>query len=190
MPDIEGAVEDLVAEDAEMESAIETVLDAAADGAVKWVDVRDDLTSGQWGRLIETGVLVDGDAGFEIADRDAVESGLAADVDGEIDLDLDVDDGDTPDDSSWSIYDKAAAVVAVSMFPAYGWTPARNLVGGTADLLLGPLDATLPFYVVVMVIATATGTTRRWTGSRRSRWRRWATSSACSKSSSARWCGS
>ena len=54
-------VQDLVSEDAEMEAALEHVLETAGEGSVGWGDVSEELTSGQWGRLIETGVLVDSD---------------------------------------------------------------------------------------------------------------------------------
>ena len=45
-------VQDLVKEDAEMEDALEFILERADEGTVSWGDVSDELTSGQWGRLI------------------------------------------------------------------------------------------------------------------------------------------
>jgi uncharacterized membrane protein (DUF106 family) len=151
----ERKVRELVDGDPEMRAAVETVLDRADDGTVRWVDVREDITSGQWGRLIEKGVLVDGAEGFELADatatRDALKDGTADESGGS--------DGnaDEEDDSSWSIYDKGAAGVTVLFFVAYSWRPLRNVIGGAMDLLLGPLEQALPFYVVVMVLALATG---------------------------------
>ncbi len=67
MSRIERKVRSLVTADAEMKPAIETVLDNATDNEVQWVDVRDEISSGQWGRLIEKGVLVDGDSGIALA---------------------------------------------------------------------------------------------------------------------------
>ena len=53
MSRIERKVRSMVKSDAEMKSAIQTVLDSANDNEVTWADVRDSITSGQWGRLIE-----------------------------------------------------------------------------------------------------------------------------------------
>ncbi|MFB6302565.1 MAG: DUF106 domain-containing protein [Haloferacaceae archaeon] len=149
-------VQSLVDEDPEMRVAVETVLDRAEDGTVRWVDVRDDVSSGQWGRLIERGVLVDGEEGFELADpeatREAVEDadgGAVADSAGTEDVDM--------EGSSWSIYDKAAAVLMVPFFVAYQWQPLREIIGGVVNVVLGPLEQVLPFYAVVMVLALATG---------------------------------
>jgi uncharacterized membrane protein (DUF106 family) len=156
MARIEEKVRDLVAEDAGMESVIQTVLDRADDGEVKWVDVREDLSSGQWGRLIETGVLIDGDAGFRLADaeatRDALENG-ATETAAATSVDVDEDD----EESSWSKWDKGAALVTVALFAGYSWAPVRNVIGGVMDVLLGPLNAAVPFYAVVMVLAVVTG---------------------------------
>jgi uncharacterized membrane protein (DUF106 family) len=142
-------VQGLVEGDPEMRAALETTLEAAEDGTVRWVDVRDDLTSGQWGRLIEQGLLVDGENGFEFADRAAIRDALT-------------DDGEEGDeaetgDSSWSIYDKGAAVITVGFFVAYSWQPLQDAIGGTMDLLLGPMATILPFYAVVMILAVGTG---------------------------------
>jgi len=76
MSRIERKVRSMVNADAEMKSAIQTVLDSATDNEVQWVDVRDSITSGQWGRLIEKEILVDGDAGFRIEEPEAIRAGL------------------------------------------------------------------------------------------------------------------
>jgi uncharacterized membrane protein (DUF106 family) len=153
MARIEQKVRDLVSADAEMESVVRTVLDRAEDGEVKWVDVRDDLSSGQWGRLIEKGVLIDGEAGFRLADpeatRDALENGAATTATATA--------GDDEDDSSWSMWDKGAAVVSIGLFAGYSWAPMRNIIGTVMDVVLGPLNTALPFYAVVMVLAVVTG---------------------------------
>lgn len=65
----------------------------------------------------------------------------------------DVDTGD----SSWSKYDKGAAVVTVGLFLGYSVSEVRNVIGGVMDAALGPLAEMLPFYAVVMVLALATG---------------------------------
>ena len=156
MPQIESKVRTLADGDGDMEDAIETVLDRADDGDVKWLDVKGELSSGQWGRLIEKGVLVEGDEGFRLADAEATRAGLEPESTptattggdaGEID-----DEG-----SSWSTYDKGAAVVTLGLFVGYSWKPLRDVIGTTMDVPLSPLQEVLPFYAVVMILALATG---------------------------------
>jgi uncharacterized membrane protein (DUF106 family) len=150
MSRLERKVADLVDEDASMDDALRTVLDRADDGEVKWVDVRDDLSTGQWGRLIETGVLVDGETGFRIDDPEAVREGLdGSDASG--------GSGGDAEDTSWSVWDKGAAAVSVALFAGYSWAPMRNVIGNAMDLMLGPLETALPFYAVVMILAVVTG---------------------------------
>ncbi|MFC7043088.1 DUF106 domain-containing protein [Halonotius sp. GCM10025705] len=146
MSRIERKVRSLVTADAEMKAAIETVLDSATDNEVQWVDVRDEITSGQWGRLIEKGILVDGDSGFQIESPDAVRAGLTEES-----------ATDEIESSSWTKWDKGAAGLTVGLFAGYAWAPARNVVAGAIDVVLGPLTNIVPFYVVVMIIALATG---------------------------------
>ncbi|MFK8213360.1 DUF106 domain-containing protein [Haloferax volcanii] len=156
MARIESRVRDLVGSDADMRAAVETVLDRADDGEVEWADVRDELTSGQWGRLIEKGILVDGDEGFRLADVGETRDGLEDDTSGSGGSSSSSTDVDTGD-SSWSKYDKGAAVVTVGLFLGYSVSEVRNLIGGVMDAALGPLAEMLPFYAVVMVLALATG---------------------------------
>ncbi|WP_181692379.1 DUF106 domain-containing protein [Natronomonas sp. LN261] len=143
-------VQELITEDAEMEEAIEYLLDRADEGTVSWGDVSEELTSGQWGRLIETGLLVDSDGeGFDVADPDGVRAALEDD-----DLEL----PDAPDtDSSWSKWDKMAAVGSVSMFAGYTFSSVREPLADTLNIVLGPLLDLLPFFAVVMVLALFTG---------------------------------
>jgi uncharacterized membrane protein (DUF106 family) len=154
----EQKVRDLVSSDAGMRSAVETVLDRAddGDGSVAWVDVKGDLTSGQWGRLIERGVLVDGEDGFELADpagtRAAIENGASSSS-----ATATATDADAVEGTTWSVYDKGAAVVTVGLFLGYSYAPIRNVIGGTMHVALGPIAEMLPFYAVVMVLALATG---------------------------------
>ena len=143
-------VQELVAEDAEMEDALEYLLDRADEGTVSWGNVSDELTSGQWGRLIETGVLVDSDGeGFDVADPEGVRDTLEDD---ELEL------PDAPDsDSSWSKWDKMAAVGSVAMFAGYTFSAVREPLADTLNIALGPLLDLLPFFAVVMVLALFTG---------------------------------
>jgi len=143
-------VQELVREDPEMESALEYVLERADQGTVSWSDVSDELSSGQWGRLIEKGVLVDSDGeGFDVADPDGVRDALADD---------EMDIPDAPDgDSSWTKWDKMAAVGSVSMFAGYTFQSVRDPLASTLDILLGPLPRLLPFFAVIMVLALFTG---------------------------------
>ncbi|WP_058366925.1 DUF106 domain-containing protein [Haloparvum sedimenti] len=157
MSKVERKVRALVAEDGEMREAIQAVLDRASDGEVKWVDVRDDITSGQWGRLIEKGVLVDGESGFALADRDAIAAGLEPEEDDSGSAASTGPDTETPEGASWSKWDKLAGLVTVGFFVGYMMEPVRNIIAGAVDLVFGPLLNVVPFYVVVMVVALATG---------------------------------
>jgi len=142
-------VRSLVEEESGMDEAMEAVLEHSDDGdrTITWADVSDDITSGQWGRLIEKGVLEDDGDGFQVADPGAAREALSEATPAE-------DDGG---DSSWSTYDKMAAVGALGLFAGYSIASIRNVIGNTLDVLLGPLAATLPFYAVVLVLALFTG---------------------------------
>jgi len=143
-------VNGLVDDDGDMEAALATVMETAeAKGTVDWADVSDDLSSGQWGRLIETGILVDaGGDGFVIDDPEGVRDALA---------EADPSESDDDGDSTWSKWDKIAGVGALAMFVGYLYTPVQQAVGGAIDLVIGPIDAVLPFYVVVLILAVLTG---------------------------------
>ncbi|WP_435160453.1 DUF106 domain-containing protein [Halorubrum sp. SY-15] len=151
MGKVERRVRSLVDGDDEMRTAVEVVLDRATDGEVRWVDVRDEITSGQWGRLIEKEVLVDGEEGFALASTEAIEAGL------ETPDDSTGSDVETPETTSWSKWDKLAAVATVGAFVGYAVAPVRNLIAGAIDVVLGPLLSLVPFYVIIMLIALATG---------------------------------
>ena len=144
-------------DDDQMAGVVQLVLDRAEDGAVTYGDVRDDVDSGRWGRLIERGILVENGEEYIVRDPEGVRAGLE-EATKEEPAPLDLDMPEEPEgDSSWSIYDKAAAVGAVGLFAGYSIASVRNVIGNALDLLLGPLEATLPFYVVVMVLALFTG---------------------------------
>jgi uncharacterized membrane protein (DUF106 family) len=140
----------LLTEDAEMEGALEHVLERAEEGSVSWGDVSDELTSGQWGRLIEKGILVDSDGkGFDVDDPEGVRDALDDD---------DIEFPDAPDaDSSWTKWDKMAAVGSVAMFAGYTFQSVREPLASALHIVLGPLLNLLPFFAVVMVLALFTG---------------------------------
>jgi len=160
MPRIESKVRTLVSNDDGMREAVETVLDRTDDGEdeVRWLDVKGDITSGQWGRLIEKEVLVEGEEGFRVADAEATRAGLgpASSTTGESTSES-ITEVPDDDESSWSKYDKGAALVTVGLFVGYSWKPLRDLIGTAMDVPLGPLQEMLPFYAVVMILALATG---------------------------------
>ncbi|SER93395.1 DUF106 domain-containing protein [Natrinema salaciae] len=149
-------IDALVREDSSMTTALEAIREEADrnGGEVQWTDVSDDLTSGQWGRLIEKGVLVDGDEGFVIADREAFDRALDGDGDGGgAAADVDIDE----DESSWSQWDKIAGIGALMLMPGYWFDSIQNVVGNAVNTVLGPLDAALPFYAVILSVALITG---------------------------------
>jgi len=147
-------VRDLASEDPEMRGAIESLLEHEGE-TVEWRDVKGELTSGQWGRLIEKGVLTEDGDGFVLADPDAVREGLGHDSSPSAATTPSESSDD--DDSGWTTYDKAAGLAALAMMAGYYYHPIRRVVGSTVNVVLGPFDALLPFFVVVMVLATFTG---------------------------------
>jgi len=165
--------ESLAEESEAMADAISTVLRVADEkGTVEWADVSDDLSSGEWGRLIEQGILVDVDGeGFVVDDPEGVRaaigeeepddggfSGFAGDEDdgsgesGKSETGSEDDEG-----SSWSKWDKMAGLVTVSLFLGYSQAPIRDTVGKVLDLFLGPLAGALPFYIIIIVLSVFTG---------------------------------
>jgi uncharacterized membrane protein (DUF106 family) len=157
---IRSKVDDLVEEDPSMVGALESILDVQSDngdGEVEWGDVRDDLSSGQWGRLIEKGVLVDGETGFRLADQGDVEA-VIEEHNGSTVSTTTTEDADEDEESGgWRTIDKLAALGAVGMILGYSIQPVKNAVGGTVDLAFGPLQSALPFYLVIMLAAIITG---------------------------------
>jgi len=152
MPRTAQKIDDLAGEGEEMTDALSVVLDVAEEkGTVTWSDVSDDITSGQWGRLIETGLLVDaGGEGFVVDDPDGVREAL-----GEADPAATSDDGDG--DVTWTKYDKIAGLGVLGLFLGYSMPSIRSRIGTVIDVFMGPIEATLPFYIVIMVLAMMTG---------------------------------
>ena len=140
-------------------SALEVVFEETDGGKseVEWADVRDDLSSGQWGRLIETGILEDGEEGFRLAKPDAVAEVVADDEAVASAERASAGSGSDEEDEGWSTWDKVAAVGSIGMFAGYSIGSVRNVIGSVIDVLLGPLDVLLPFYVVILILAMLTG---------------------------------
>jgi len=149
----EKRVRELVSEDPAMRDVVETVLDRADDGEVGWTDVKGEIESGQWGRLIEKEVLVEGETGFRIEDPEAAREALESDDD----LTTSSVDLDDVEGTSWSKWDKMAGGGTVLFMIGYAYAPVRNVVGSSIDLVLGPLLEVLPFYAVVLLLAMTTG---------------------------------
>ncbi len=144
-------VRELLREDPALEDVLEDLLNR--DDEIRWRDVKGDISSGQWGRLLQKDVLVEGDEGFVFEDPDGVRDALEPDEDREP-----LSDADIPDEGvNWTTYDKAAGVIALGMFAGYSLEQVRGVVGGIMDVALGPLDSMLPFYLVILVLAVITG---------------------------------
>ncbi|MFC7139249.1 DUF106 domain-containing protein [Halosimplex aquaticum] len=164
--------ESLASESQSMADALERVLAVADDkGTVQWSDVSDDITSGEWGRLIEQGILVDVDGeGFVVDDPEGVRDALGISApepgddaggsssSGTSDSTSTSSSADSDDeDSGWSRWDKMAAVATIALFLGYSQAPIRNTVGGVLDIALDPLADVLPFYIMILVLAVFTG---------------------------------
>jgi uncharacterized membrane protein (DUF106 family) len=149
MPRTTEKVDELAEEGEQMTDALSEVLGVADDkGVVTWSDVSDDISSGEWGRLIEKGLLVDVEGeGFVVDDPEGVRDAL------------DEADPASNDESSsaWTIYDKMALLSIVGLFVGYAFSGVRASIAGVLDVVLGPLEATMPFYVVILVLAIVTG---------------------------------
>jgi uncharacterized membrane protein (DUF106 family) len=148
MPRTAEKVEELAEDGEHMTDALSETLEVAEEnGVVTWGDVSEDITSGEWGRLIEKGLLVDVDGeGFVVDDPDGVREALD-------EADPESEDSDT----SFSTYDKMALVVIVLFFAAYASSGLRATLVQPLNLVLGPLESSLPFYLVVLVLAILTG---------------------------------
>jgi len=163
-PRVERKIDDLLDDDPAMAdalAAIRTRSEANGDG-VEWSDVKGDISSGQWGRLIQQGIVVDNDEGrFELADPEAVDAALEDESTEATLASPTTTDDETSDESDedegWSTWDKAAGAGVVAIMIGYYYQPVQNVVGGAIDVFLGPIEAILPFYAVIMVLAMLTG---------------------------------
>ena len=138
-----------------MREAVSVVFERSEGGSeeLQWADVEDALSSGQWGRLIESGVLVSGGTGFTFANPERVEQTL--EEHGHL---SDPADGVAEIESeSWAWHDKAAGVIALVFFAGYWNTGIRNIIASFDNLLLAPVTDMLPFYAVILLLAIVTG---------------------------------
>jgi uncharacterized membrane protein (DUF106 family) len=143
-------VDELAEEGEHMTDALATVLEAAEEeGTVTWANVSDDISSGAWGRLIEKGLLVDaGGDGFVVDDPEGAREALE---------DADPTAMNDSVEFSFTQYDKMAVGTVFVMMIGYAYTPVRNAVAGTLNIVLGPLESVLPFYLVILTLAVLTG---------------------------------
>ena len=148
MPRTAEKVDELAKEGEHMIDALEAVMDVAeSKGTVTWGDVSDQISSGAWGRLIEKGLLVDVDGnGFVVDDPDGVTEALE-----------DAEPTTESADVTFTVYDKLAIVALLGMFVGYAFSSARAAIGETINLFLGPLEAMMPFYLVILILAVLTG---------------------------------
>ncbi|PSQ31349.1 HTR-like protein [Halobacteriales archaeon SW_6_65_46] len=138
-----------------MREAVSIVFEQSSGGSeeLQWGDVEDALSSGQWGRLIETGVLVSGGTGFAFANPERVEEilkqhGHLSDA---------TDDVDEIESESWAWYDKAAGVATLALFTGYWNTGIRDLIASVDNIVLAPITDMFPFYAVIILLAVVTG---------------------------------
>lgn len=144
----------LIEEDSAFAEAIATVRKEATNGngEVEWRDVKDNLTSGQWGRLIQEGVLESGTDGFRLADPEGIEDLLHDDHEP---IDLDMPEVDAEVD--WTTYDKLAGAITLLVMIGYWWEPIRDQIGSAINLVVGPLEQAMPFFSLILLLAMVTG---------------------------------
>lgn len=143
----------LMQEDEGFSKAIAIIRDRTEEGdEVEWADVKDDLTSGQWGRLIQEGVLEAGDEGFVLADPEGIQEVLDA---GYEPITLELEDIDA--EVNWTRYDKLAGLATVLFFVAYWYDPFRDQIGETINLIIAPIEGSMPFFSLILVLALVTG---------------------------------
>ncbi|MDS0282697.1 DUF106 domain-containing protein [Haloarcula onubensis] len=132
--------------------AVTVVLERSDGGEreLQWGDVSDALSREQWGRLVASGVVVGGPSGFRLQEPDRVTRYLSA---GE----SETADDSAPELASWTRYDKLAGLVALVLVTGYWDTGVRNGIASLDDVVLGPVTTALPFYLVILLLAAATG---------------------------------
>ncbi|WP_267162151.1 DUF106 domain-containing protein [Halovenus salina] len=154
-----------------MREAIAVVFERSEGGAdeIDWSDVSDELTSGEWGRLLDTGVLVGSGGGFalaepeqvrdRLADHDAVEEATREDTDRQDPDESLLADFELPEVEpvSWSVYDKTAGGFALLLFTGYWSTDIRDAVASMENTAVDSLLGSVPFYLVILILAIATG---------------------------------
>ncbi len=147
--------EELIEENPDIEPVLEHILDVQdKNGGIEWNDIKDKASSGQWGRLIQEGILVDsGDSGFVVKDEGSLKKALGRE-------DEQIQDSDKKDiDTSWSTLDKLVAFLG-GFLVLFGYSnpTARNGIAKIVDVFLSPLlFLDLPYYQVILVLALITG---------------------------------
>lgn len=143
-------------DDGALAAALDTALDRAesTDGTVVWTDVAGEMPAEQWGRLLETGLLVDAGNAFVVDDPTAARE-LLDDVDPDP---LATNRASDTGEAGWSLQDKHAGVGSLALIASYQFSPARDAVGSTMHTVLGPVEAALPFALTVALLAVVIGT--------------------------------
>lgn len=128
--------------DDDLADAMATVLERAeaGDGRVREAAMVTALGS-DWGRLVDAGLVIEADDGYVIDDPTAVREALE----------------DREGEAGWSRLDRAAGACALLLASGYYLSPVRDAVGETMHLLLGPMNAAVPFSLVVLVLALCNG---------------------------------
>ncbi|SEW27433.1 DUF106 domain-containing protein [Natrinema salifodinae] len=166
---------ELLLEDPSIREALAVVYERSNGGSdeLDWSDVRDALSSDQWGRLIEREVLVSAGTGFAIADPERVrtyldECGTDTAKNGAVDGDEAEDvtaEGDaiesahpeTIESPSWTTADKAAGAFALLLFAGYWSASIRDIVAVAESAAFGPITDLVPFHLVIVLLAIVTG---------------------------------
>jgi len=138
-----------------MYEAISVVFERSDGGSeeLQWDDVRDALSTDQWGRLIESGVLVSGGTGFTLENPERVRQTLEE----QGDVSTETTGGNEIESESWAWYDKAAGITALALFAGYWNQGIRDVIASFDNILLAPITDALPFYAVIIVLAVVTG---------------------------------
>jgi uncharacterized membrane protein (DUF106 family) len=141
-------IRSLLSEREGMTDALASVLEVAetGDGTVVWSDVSNDISESQWGCLLQTDVLIEAGGRFVINNPVAAEEALER-----------AQERDSDEATNWSYADKLAGVGAITLSIGYQVPEIRTVVGETVDIVLGPLEAILPFYFVLLLLAAGTG---------------------------------
>jgi len=149
--------------DDDLVRALSFVLDTAesGDGTVVWADVRGEITAEQWGRLLDTGLIVSAGDRFVVDDPTTVRELLNDRALDTVDVapssgDTTNDDGPLAETDGWSRADKFAGMAALGLMASYQLPGARDLIGQSVNAVLGPVAATLPFVVTITLLAVAT----------------------------------
>jgi uncharacterized membrane protein (DUF106 family) len=150
---IEKKVTDLIIRDAGIVESIQVILNKSNNGEkeIDWLDVKGEITSGHWGRLIENGILKEGNKGFLVDDASLVKETIE-NFGGARKKKPEADES-----TKWTKWDKSAAVIAVGLFAGYSFAGVREVIGSVIDIIIGPIDELLPFYMVIMILAMFTG---------------------------------